>query len=40
MDIDKFSVDMQEQVNDFFNNVFRALAYHILQKTDMQMWQM
>ena len=39
MDIVKFSADMQEQVNDFLNNVFRALAYHILQKIDMQMWQ-
>ena len=25
MDIVKFNVDMQEQENDFFNNIFRAL---------------
>ena len=41
MDIVKFSGDMQEQVNEFFlNNVFQTSVYHILQKIDMQMWQM
>ena len=40
MDIVKFSDDMQEQVNEFLNNVFQTSVYHILQKIDMQMWQM
>lgn len=40
MDIVKFNVDMQEQVNVFLKNVFLPWGYHIPQKIDMQMWQM
>lgn len=39
MDIVKFNVDMQEQENDFFKQYFSSVAYPILPKIDMQMWQ-